>query len=166
MATKNVSKETGKDLASYWKETVTQFVANEFPASDNCNSRILINLASEEYSTTIDPTLLPSDIKVVKVVFQQEGRVISTHAKRARGLMARYLADVNATTVEHVQGFQLEGYTFVNSKSDDTTLVFNRKKQVKAAPTDTTRQKRTASTDASKDENDLPNSGNKTRSKR
>lgn len=158
MATKNVSEEIGKDLALYWKEPVTNFIANEFRADETGARRVLLNLASEEYSAAIDEKLLPSDIKVVKVVFQQEGRVISTHAKRARGLMARYLADVGATSVEQVQGFQFDGYAFVKNKSDEFTLVFNRRKPV-VTTTPSTRQKRPASTPAAK-------GGKKTKGKR
>lgn len=142
MATKDVSKNIGKDLAAYWRESITNYITKEFSSMDSNKSYsnnkhrhnrrcLLINLASDEYFTAIDTTKLlsSSDITVVKIIFQQEGRVISTHAKRARGLMVKFLAENNVSSLEEIKKFTVEGYLFVDDKSDESTLVFNRKKQ-------------------------------------
>jgi cytoplasmic iron level regulating protein YaaA (DUF328/UPF0246 family) len=71
---------------------------------------------------------LPEGTKYIKVVFWEEGRVVSVHAKRARGLMARFLAESKSSDIKDVQKFAEEGYGFVKSKSDETTLVFDRRK--------------------------------------
>jgi hypothetical protein len=55
--------------------------------------------------------------------------VIAVHAKRARGLMARYLAEIKAESLEDVKSFNMEGYSFVKYESNETMLVFDRKKQ-------------------------------------
>ena len=53
-------------------------------------------------------------------------KIISFFAKRARGLMARYAIQHQAKTPEALQGFNLEGYAFTASASDNNTLVFRR----------------------------------------
>lgn len=54
--------------------------------------------------------------------------MISVHAKRARGMMVRYLAERGVETLQDVRLFDAEGYEFVEKASDETTLVFDRKK--------------------------------------
>jgi hypothetical protein len=112
-------------LCHFWKDSVTQYLAN----SMNENS-ILLNLASEEYTAAVDMNVL-SPRKCIKCVFYEEGKVVTVHTKRARGLMVRYMADNAIENLEDVKKFDLEGYRFVEHKSDETTLVFERTKQSK-----------------------------------
>ena len=116
----------------------------------------LVNLASDEYSAAVDVLQFSTGSKknkkknnkskdeeeeekdshgqtvhLVKVIFWEQGRVVTVHAKRARGLMARYIAHVQATTLDQIRNFQEEGYRFVASKSDEYTLVFDRNKDWK-----------------------------------
>ena len=134
MAAKNVLPGF-KDLSVYWKESVTDYIAKSDIYTDNNNNSktpcFLINLASEEYFAAVEPKILSTqNIQVVKIIFQQEGRVISTHAKRARGLMVRYLANEGVTCLEQVKKFQMEGYELVSD--ENLTLVFNRSKNNQA----------------------------------
>ena len=55
-------------------------------------------------------------------------RFISFHAKRARGLMARWMSDTRPGRLSDLDGFDLEGYRFSKSESDDKVLVFSRPK--------------------------------------
>jgi len=129
MVTKNVlsKKEMGeaKNLASWWKEKVCISLSNDLTQN---NGSVLLNLASDEYSAAVDASLLPPNVHCVKIVFLQEGRVISVHAKRARGLMVRYLSENGISNLDGVKGFHLEGYAWVESKSGDDILVFDRRK--------------------------------------
>lgn len=134
MATKDIIKDISSDsinghksLASWWSESITHSIANEL--NEKQNGKYLINLASDEYSSAIDKSLLPIGTQYVKVVFQQEGKVIAVHAKRARGLMVRYISDNQITNLDDVKKFDLEGYSFVEKRSDDCTLTFDRSKQ-------------------------------------
>jgi cytoplasmic iron level regulating protein YaaA (DUF328/UPF0246 family) len=126
MATKNLWKDKKLKLADYWKDAVTQRLSQDLEARPG--NPVLLNLASDEYSAAVDPKALPEGTKYVKVVFWEEGRVVSVHAKRARGLMVRFLADNKSSDLKDVQKFAEEGYGFVHSKSDETTLVFDRRK--------------------------------------
>ena len=132
MASKNVLLGDQKKikLADFWKDAITERLSQELQDRDPSpsSSSILLNLASDEYAAAVSEAGLPKATAFVKVVFWQEGRVISVHAKRARGLMARYLAEKEATTLDDVRAFAEEGYSFVASKSDEQTLVFDRPK--------------------------------------
>lgn len=127
MATRNVfPNDKGTKLAAYWQQSVTKRLAEELK---NHKDLLLLNLASDEYSAAVDSESLPEGTQFIKVVFRQEGRVIAVHAKRARGLMARHVAETKAESLEDVKSFNMEGYAFKEDESDETTLVFDRKKQ-------------------------------------
>jgi hypothetical protein len=127
MATRNVfPNDKSMKLATYWQQNVTERLSDDLTNRINL---ILLNLASDEYSAAVDSKSLPTDTQYIQIVFRQEGRVIAVHAKRARGLMARYLAEIKAESLEDVKSFNMEGYSFVKDVSNETMLVFDRKKQ-------------------------------------
>ena len=153
-------------LAEFWRPVVHRHIMDQTPPSQ---AHFLLNLASEEYSVVVDP---PSSVKVnkpsssaapaaavshgaltiptvVKVIFRNSGRVIAIHAKRARGLMARYMAQHQITTLDGIKGFQEEGYTFQITESNGTTLVFDRPKQWNRATSDTTEKDNKTKTSSS-----------------
>ncbi|KAL7543817.1 hypothetical protein ACHAXR_013116 [Thalassiosira sp. AJA248-18] len=100
-------KET---LSMYWRESVTSYLGKEL-MNTATPPRILANLASEEYSSSIVISSLPRDTIFLNVVFRHQGRVLAVHAKKARGLMARYLSECGATTLQDISEFNLEGYS-------------------------------------------------------
>jgi hypothetical protein len=128
MATRNIlSKQqqggVSPKLHDYWKPAIRTSIANERLQHQQADSTItIINVASDEYSAAVD--YQPH----IKVVFRHEGRVIGVHAKRARGLFLRYCAQNRVHRVPDLKGFNLEGYTYQATQSDETTLVFNRQK--------------------------------------
>jgi cytoplasmic iron level regulating protein YaaA (DUF328/UPF0246 family) len=63
---------------------------------------------------------------VFKELKNGQYKTIMTFAKRARGLMVRYILDHNVNTLEELKGFNTEGYGFTESMSTDTKLVFTR----------------------------------------
>lgn len=126
MATRNVFPADKKlKLADWWQPRVTERLSQDLR---DRNEMILLNLASDEYSAAVNVEHLPESSRCVKVVFWEEGRVIAVHAKRARGMMVRYLAERGVETLQDIQSFDLEGYEFVEKASDETILVFDRKK--------------------------------------
>jgi Peroxide stress protein YaaA len=82
----------------------------------------------DEYVAAIDMDLITQHCRFIKILFYEDSKIVSVHAKRARGLMVRYLSELKATALEQVQEFNVEGYTYVHEKSTDHTLVFNRPK--------------------------------------
>jgi cytoplasmic iron level regulating protein YaaA (DUF328/UPF0246 family) len=112
---------------------------------------ILLNLASEEYSAAVLPISsssfqeLLTHVHIIKIVFQEPGgRIIGMHAKRARGLMVRYLAEHGIEDMARVKEFREEGYVLKETITIDddeqlpTTLVFERRANWKTTTTATT----------------------------
>ena len=116
----------GRDLYAFWGDQVTQALASELKAD---KMPALVNLASEEYFKVVKPKLLP--VPVITPAFEdwKGGRykIISFHAKRARGLMARYAAVRNLTDPEKLKSFDSEGYAFDGKASDQSRWVFRRR---------------------------------------
>jgi cytoplasmic iron level regulating protein YaaA (DUF328/UPF0246 family) len=116
----------GGNLYEYWGSTIADYL-NE--RQDGQKTPVIINLASEEYFKSVDRKALKA--RVVQCVFQDwkngAWKVISFHAKRARGLMARYAIEHKIAKPEGLQGFDAEGYAFDAQASSADKLVFRRK---------------------------------------
>ena len=122
VANDNSSKPGKKEtLASYWKDSITSYLGKELINNNKSSSApsILANLASDEYSSSIDISSLPPNTIYLNIIFRHQGRVLSVHAKKARGLMARYLSQTNAQTLEDIANFNLENYNCVPIKKDE-----------------------------------------------
>ena len=122
----------GKNLYEFWGERITdelnRLLAREEEAG---RERVLVNLASDEYFKSVKPKKLEG--RIVTPVFEdwKGGRykIISFYAKRARGLMSRYVITRRIDEVEALQGFDAEGYAFAADASDADTLVFRRREE-------------------------------------
>ena len=122
----------GKNLYEFWGERITdelnRLLAREEEAG---RERVLVNLASDEYFKSVKPRKLAG--RIVTPVFEdwKGGRykIISFYAKRARGLMSRYVITRRIDEVEALQGFDAEGYAFAADASDADTLVFRRREE-------------------------------------
>lgn len=123
-----------KSLANWWKDSITSNIISSLKEEEEEKNggSVVLNLASDEYSSALDTKKLgDAQCKFIKVAFQQEGRVIAVHAKRARGLMTRYVCENQIENAADVKNFDLEGYQFCEDKSDDLTFVFDRSKNWK-----------------------------------
>lgn len=116
----------GRDLYAFWDDEVTKALATLIKAN---KAPALVNLASEEYFKVVKPAALP--VPVITPVFEdwKGGRykIISFHAKRARGLMARYAAVKHLTDPSKLKNFDTEGYAFDESVSSGSRWVFRRR---------------------------------------
>ena len=92
------------------------------------DNELFVNLASQEYFKSIDTKELK--VPVINVDFKEfkngDYKIIAIFAKLARGLMARYVIDNNAETLEDLKGFNYDGYGFSESMSGEHNLVFTR----------------------------------------
>ena len=124
MGTK-LNNPQGKDLYAFWGEVITQSLQT---ALDEQGDDILVNLASDEYYKAVKADKLKASI--VKPIFlDNKGgkyKVISFYAKKARGLMCRYMIQNRLTTIEQLKSFDLGGYWFDATSSDEYELVFKR----------------------------------------
>jgi uncharacterized protein len=143
--TKSSAKKAA-NLAVYWKQVVTNDIIIDL--QDRPTPRRILNLASVEYTNAIDQASLQSslpDLEWIQVVFKEaDGRVVTIHTKKARGLLARHVVQSKATSLEDVQAFGLEGYKYVSDESTDSLLVF--KRGSKAASTRTNNKTTTVKT--------------------
>lgn len=118
----------GKDLYQFWGETITDTLNAALKAQGD---NVLINLASDEYYKSVKPKKLNAEI--VKPVFLDEKngkfKVISFYAKKARGLMSRYIIENRLTQPEQLKAFDSEGYFFDEEASGKGELVFKRHEQ-------------------------------------
>lgn len=117
--------EVGKNanLYAFWREEVTGVINQAMTEDDD---KILINLASQEYAKVVDKKKLKG--RMVTIVFKQPHRgglkTIPIHSKRARGLMIHYMISTGISIGEELKAFDLDGYSFAPSMSDDLTWTF------------------------------------------
>ncbi len=125
MGTKLVNPR-GRNLYDFWGGHITGLLAADLKAAD---AKTLVNLASNEYSKSVQMESLP--VCVLHPVFEDwkngKYRVVSFYAKRARGLMARYTIERRLCNPEGLKRFDSEGYEFAPQASDDEKWVFRRK---------------------------------------
>ena len=115
----------GSNLYQFWGSSIAQHLNQRLRAD---TSPVVVNLASQEYFKAVDRKTLKAP--VVECVFEDyKGgayKVISFHAKRARGLMARYAIEHRITTPEGLKHFDSEGYAHAPEVSVLDRLVFRR----------------------------------------
>jgi cytoplasmic iron level regulating protein YaaA (DUF328/UPF0246 family) len=116
----------GKDLYAWWGDTLAQHLNERLQAQGD---DVVVNLASQEYFKAVKRKALQA--RVVHCVFEDwkggQYKVISFHAKRARGLMARHAIVKKANTLQVLTKFQAEGYAYAEGVSEPDRLVFRRK---------------------------------------
>jgi len=112
-----------KNLYEFWRKKVTLALNQEL-----ADDELFVNLASKEYFKAIDTKVLK--VPVINVMFMEfkngEYKNIAIFAKIARGLMARFIIDTDAKTVDDLKGFNYDGYGFDVNQSSETELVFTR----------------------------------------
>ena len=115
----------GKDLYEFWGGKVTKAL-NEALAGQR--SKVLINLASNEYYKVVQAQNI--DGRIVTINFKEwrrdAYRFVSFSAKKARGLMARYMIDQRAERADDLKAFDVEGYAFNEELSSRDEWIFTR----------------------------------------
>ena len=94
------------------------------------DSRIIINLASKEYSKCIEKYLTSKDRYITITFCEMSGDKMvtkGTYAKMARGEMVRFIAENNIENPVEIQKFDRLGYSFRSDLSSDSEYVFERK---------------------------------------
>jgi len=121
-----VNTERGKDLYAFWRTSLVDAVN---AATAALKQPTIVNLASHEYWSAIDEKKLQAP--VVHVAFKEikngKAQVIGLFAKKARGMMARYIVEHRIETPAALKRFDVAGYRFDAAASDDDHWVFSRK---------------------------------------
>jgi len=112
-----------KNLYEFWKPIIAKQLNAELKKEE-----LFVNLASNEYFNAVD--LKQVKVPVITPEFKdyKDGKLkmISFFAKKARGMMVRYIIDTNAETIDDLKGFNYEGYAFDANLSKGNKLVFTR----------------------------------------
>ena len=118
----------GKNLYAFWGERLVDALNL---ALQDVKAKALCNLASQEYFKSIKSSRLA--VPVIEPVFedwsesQRKFKIVSFYAKRARGLMARYVVTQRLKSAEGLKDFAAEGYAYISEASTATRWVFRRK---------------------------------------
>lgn len=124
----NLKNSIGKDLYQFWKEKITNMIVDNLESSPG--EKVLINLASNEYSTSLNMDIIKLKSKVVQIAFFEnkngQYKLVGTYAKKARGVMARYIIKNKVDTLEGIKGFTQCGYSYSENFSNDEKIVFIR----------------------------------------
>ena len=122
MGTK-LENENGNNLYKFWGDKITNVLNEDLDEDD-----IIVNLASDEYFKSINKDKIKS--KIITPVFKEfkNGlyKVIAIYAKKARGLMSRFLIERKSTSIDDIKLFNINGYSFDSNLSNDSQLVFTR----------------------------------------
>lgn len=112
-----------KNLYEFWKPTITKALNKELKKGE-----LFINLASNEYFSAVDEKALKVPVITPDFKDYKDGKlkVISFFAKKARGMMVRYILDTNAQTIDDLKGFNYDGYQYDANLSKGNHLVFTR----------------------------------------
>lgn len=117
--------EKGKSLYAFWGDDIAQSLSKD---AKTLKTDTILNLASQEYARAALTKSLK--LKVINTRFLDEkdgkARIVSFFAKRARGLMARYIIDNRIENIHDAKGFNIDGYSFKSELSSDLEWVFSR----------------------------------------
>ncbi|PID48972.1 MAG: hypothetical protein CR991_08965 [Proteobacteria bacterium] len=101
----------GKDLYAFWGTRITEMLNQDLAES---GSDMVINLASQEYFKSVQPKQLQA--RIITPIFKDwrkgQYKIISFYAKRARGLMARYLLQERIDSLDGLLEFEAEAYAY------------------------------------------------------
>jgi len=115
----------GANLYAFWGDRISRTLDRQLGKS---GSRVLVNLASNEYFKAVQPKAL--DAEIVTPVFKDlkggKYKIISFYAKKARGQMARYIIDNAINDPEALKDFDVAGYRYSRDESAARELVFTR----------------------------------------
>lgn len=114
-----------KKLTDWWGDRIAKLLRAQVAGE---GSGVVLNLASQEYYAAVADKL--EGLRVIDVDFREPGpdgpRFVSFNAKRARGMMARWLCEHHVTDVDAMRSFDSDGYRFDADESDGNRWRFTR----------------------------------------
>jgi len=114
-----------KSLVDWWGDRIADLLRAEMARE---GSTVVLNLASQEYFAAVKGKL--AGLRVIDVDFREPGpdgpRFVSFNAKRARGMMARWMCEHHVTDIDAMRDFDTDGYRFDAEASDANNWRFTR----------------------------------------
>ena len=122
---KKLETSNASTLYEFWNTKISEKLNQEL---SKMNDPVLINLASNEYFKSVKPDLIRA--RIVEPVFKElkgdSYKTIAVYAKKARGLMTRFIIQNKLRDVEQLKLFDTEGYFYNENLSDKNVWVFTR----------------------------------------
>jgi hypothetical protein len=115
----------GEDLYAFWGDRLAKLITKRLAGHSDPT---LVNLASTEYMKAVPRKALKAPVLDIAFKEDKDGKLVTLmlFAKRARGLMARFIAQNRITSREDVKAFDLDDYRFAPALSTETEWVFTR----------------------------------------
>lgn len=114
-----------KNMYAFWSDRISGVLRADLAS---CEEPVLVNLASNEYFKSVHLPLLHASL-ITPVFMDIKGgtyQVVSFYAKKARGMMARFIIRERIMKVDHIKAFDEDGYVFNSSLSSAAQWVFTR----------------------------------------
>lgn len=113
------------NLYRFWDKTIANYLLQEMKTR---KENVVVNLASVEYFKSVES--LKESVRVITPSFYEtksgKPKMVSIYAKRARGLMTRFITTERITVPEYVKAFDMEGYCFSEPLSQGDSWAFVR----------------------------------------
>ena len=122
----SLDNDRGKNLYAFWGSTITEGLNQQLK---KIKSDVLVNLASNEYFKSVKPKELNAEIITPEFKEYKDGdyKMIGIYAKKARGMLSRYIIKNKLSDLEQIKSFDEEGYRFSPKLSKGNHWVFARK---------------------------------------
>ena len=127
-----LASDKARDLYAFWRSSLTDYFHKRLLEEKNQEQRVLVNLASQEYARVLDFTALSAltIAPVITPVFKERRngayKIIGLLAKRARGLMARFIIQHRINRITDIKQFNWAGYVYNDALSEKNHWVFTR----------------------------------------
>lgn len=116
----------GGSLYEFWGDAIAKEL--DKAAAHSGGERLVVNLASEEYFSAVDPAALKSPVIAVQFREEKDGKLRSLQffAKRARGALARWIIRQRIDKGDDIRAFDIDGYRWRRDLAKNGVLVFTR----------------------------------------
>jgi uncharacterized protein len=121
-----ISFQNSKNLYEFWKVAASKAIRKAIASSPG--DQVLVNLASKEYASVLDYKIVKSRVVSPSFYTEDQGKIsmVTVFAKRARGLMVRFIIENQLKQVEDLKAFNAEGYYFDSKRSTENNWLFLR----------------------------------------
>lgn len=122
---RKIDTARGANLYQFWGEIITDGINQQLQQTD---SKHLINLASNEYFKSVKSKLINAEIITPEFKDYKNGtyKMLGVYAKKARGMLSRYIIQNKISNTEQIKNFSEDGYSFNSEMSSGNTWVFSR----------------------------------------
>jgi uncharacterized protein len=119
----SLTTKRGKNLYAWWGMKITELINEDLKQH---NTKVIFNLASNEYFKSVKSAALEGEVYSANFFELRNGayKFISFTAKKARGLLCRYIIDKCINKPDEVKGFSVEGFKYHKRLSSDREFIF------------------------------------------